>query len=94
MSASRPDRPPVAGVCALPFYRLANLIVAATAGYLACRRRLVECRAYRLGEVSDTVLQTPQFIVRLAFPVGMAHGRAGFAALRVVGRRRGRKGWP
>ena len=53
-------------------YRFANLVIAATAGYLAVVGTQWTIEAYRLGEVSDTVLHTPQFIVRMAFPVGMA----------------------
>jgi TRAP-type C4-dicarboxylate transport system permease small subunit len=52
-------------------YRFANLVVAATAAYLAVVGTLWTIDAYRLGEVSDTVLHTPQFIVRIAFPLGM-----------------------
>ena len=53
-------------------YRFANLVVAATAGYLAVVGTQWTIEAFRLGEVSDTVLHTPQFIVRMAFPLGMA----------------------
>ena len=53
-------------------YRFSNLVIAATAGYLAVVGTQWTIEAYRLGEVSDTVLQTPQFIVRMAFPLGMA----------------------
>jgi C4-dicarboxylate transporter DctQ subunit len=65
------------------FFRLANLIVFLTAAYLVYASTLWVLEGYRLGEVSDTVLQTPQFIVRLAFPVGMLL-IALVAALRVV----------
>lgn len=54
------------------FRRLSHTVVAATAGYLAYAGSLWALDAYRLNEVSDTVLQTPQVVVRLAFPVGMA----------------------
>jgi TRAP-type C4-dicarboxylate transport system permease small subunit len=67
----------------LQFFRLASLIVLATAAYLVYAGALWVLDGYRLGEVSDTVLQTPQFIVRLAFPVGMLMV-ALVAALRVV----------
>jgi C4-dicarboxylate transporter, DctQ subunit len=67
----------------LQFFRLANLIVFATAAYLVYAGALWVVDGYRLGEVSDTVLQTPQFIVRLAFPLGMLMV-ALIAALRVI----------
>jgi TRAP-type C4-dicarboxylate transport system permease small subunit len=52
--------------------RFASLVVALTAGYLAVVGTQWTIDAYRLGEVSDTVLHTPQFVVRIAFPLGMA----------------------
>lgn len=63
------DRLPVAArglVC-----RMADLIVAVTAGALAYAGARWTIDAYRIGEVSDTVLQTPQVVIRVAFPVGM-----------------------
>jgi TRAP-type C4-dicarboxylate transport system permease small subunit len=47
------------------------VVVAVTAGCLLVASTLWTWSAYQLGEVSDTVLQTPQVLVRLAFPVGM-----------------------
>jgi TRAP-type C4-dicarboxylate transport system permease small subunit len=56
----------------LAMHRFSHLIVAATAGCLLVVSALWTYSAYQLGEVSDTVLQTPQVFVRLAFPIGMA----------------------
>jgi C4-dicarboxylate transporter DctQ subunit len=55
----------------LVMHRLCHVVVAVTAGCLLVASTLWTWSAYRLGEVSDTVLQTPQVLVRLAFPVGM-----------------------
>jgi TRAP-type C4-dicarboxylate transport system permease small subunit len=52
-------------------YRFVNALVCLTALVLT----FASCRwvldAYRISEVSDTVLQTPLYIVRIVFPVGM-----------------------
>jgi TRAP-type C4-dicarboxylate transport system permease small subunit len=55
----------------LVIHRLSHLVVAVTAGWLLVAGTLWTWSAYQLGEVSDTVLRTPQVLVRLAFPVGM-----------------------
>ena len=52
-------------------HRLSHLVVAVTAGCLLVAGTRWTRSAYQLGEVSDTVLQTPQVLVRLAFPIGM-----------------------
>lgn len=48
-----------------------NLVVAVVAGWLTYASALWAASAFHLGEVSDTVLQTPQGFVRLVFPLGM-----------------------
>lgn len=52
-------------------FRFVNALVCATALYLTYASVLWMLDAYRIREVSDTVLQTPLYVVRLAFPVGM-----------------------
>lgn len=54
------------------FFRVSNLVIAVVAACLLYPSMKWTADAYRLGEVSDTVLQTPQVFVRAAFPVGMA----------------------
>jgi TRAP-type C4-dicarboxylate transport system permease small subunit len=51
--------------------RLSHPVVAVTAGCLLVAGTRWTWSAYQLREVSDTVLQTPQVLVRLAFPIGM-----------------------
>lgn len=55
----------------LIMHRLSHLVVAVTAGCLLVAGTRWTWSAYQLREVSDTVLQTPQVLVRLAFPIGM-----------------------
>ena len=55
----------------LVMHRLSHLVVAVTAGCLLVAGTRWTWSAYQLGEVSDTVLQTPQVLVRSAFPIGM-----------------------
>jgi TRAP-type C4-dicarboxylate transport system permease small subunit len=64
------DRLPPAGRVAMQ--RFSQLVVAVTAGCLLVASARWTYSAYQLGEISDTVLQTPQVFVRLAFPIGMA----------------------
>jgi TRAP-type C4-dicarboxylate transport system permease small subunit len=65
----------------------ANATVAATAIWLTYTGVLWTFAAYRIAEVSDTVLQTPQVYVRVAFPLGMALV-AVVSVARIVGRLR------
>jgi TRAP-type C4-dicarboxylate transport system permease small subunit len=48
-----------------------NLMVGIVACWLTYASGLWTASAFRLNEVSDTVLQTPQGFIRLAFPIGM-----------------------
>jgi TRAP-type C4-dicarboxylate transport system permease small subunit len=64
------DRLPGGGRLALGCF--GDAVVAAIATWLACSSAIWTFNAYQIGEVSDTVLQTPQVYVRIAFPLGMA----------------------
>lgn len=50
---------------------ISNLIVAAVTAALIYPSIKWTLSAYAIGEVSDTVLQTPQVFVRAVFPLGM-----------------------
>ena len=52
-------------------FRFANLIVFAVATGLVVAGSAWVLQTYRLREVSDTVLQTSQFVVRAIFPIAM-----------------------
>jgi TRAP-type C4-dicarboxylate transport system permease small subunit len=76
------DRLPERGRVAVR--RLGDAIVLAVALILTVASARWAYNSYAIGEISDTVLQTPQALIRAAFPVGMS-AVALAAALRLAG---------